>query len=443
MSTIDGVGRREFLKGIAAMAATAHLGAGMVRAQDEAPPFRFGLIGCGGQGRVALMGNAKRIPGAQIVACCDIRPANLQQALEQAGEGAKGFEDYHEMLGSVEMDGVIVATPLTTHKDIVVAAFEAGFPVFCEKCMAYSVEDCKEMLRAQMKAGEILQIGHHLRYHPLYHHAKAAFVDKGVLGDIMAVYAQWDRNGPWRRQVPDAEAAMDFTKWGFASAEELVNWRLYKHLSGGLMTELGSHQIDVAMWMLGQEPNAVTAVGGIDFYKDGRTVPDNVRVIYEFPSGTKFYYQSLTTNAFGMFGNECHEMFCGTKGTLVLSHLAPDPASSKGWFFLEPGVQTELWMDAAHKETVGPKDAIILDVTVTEGTPIAGQPYGTLMDQSGKLKKYTYQLELEEFITSVRESKVPSCDGRIGMRSAAHAMMANQAIEQQARIPFDEAMFQL
>jgi predicted dehydrogenase len=344
---------------------------------------------------------------------------------------------------SGQIDAVIVATPLTTHRDITVAALEAGYPVFCEKCMAYSTDQCKDMLHAQAKAGKVLQIGHHLRYHPLYYHAKEAFIKKGVLGDVMTVHAQWNRNAPWRRQIPADEASLDFTKWGFASPEELVNWRLYRNQSGGLLTELGSHQIDAVSWMLDEQPSAVVGTGGIDYYKDGRTLPDHVHGAFEFPSGRRFTYDSITTNAFSMFGSECYEAYMGTKGTLVLTHLYPDPASSRGWFFIEKGVQEELWMDAAHKEDVGSKKAIILDVTVTEGVRIANQPYGSLMTADGKLNKLTYQLELEEFIQSVRQNKVPTCDGRIGMHSAAHAMMANQAIEQGAKVTFPEDMFAL
>ncbi|HOS92192.1 MAG TPA: Gfo/Idh/MocA family oxidoreductase [Armatimonadota bacterium] len=449
MDKLDGLSRRGFLKSVATAAVAAHVGMTAVRAQDEAPaapeapPFRFGLIGCGGQGRVALMGSAKRIPGVQFVGVCDIRQENLDRAKEQAGEGAQTFTDYREMINNLEMDAVIVATPLTLHRDITVAALEKGLPVFCEKCMAYTVDQCKDMLRAQQAAGKTLQIGHHLRYHPLYHHAKKAFIGTGLLGDITAVYGQWNRNADWRRQVSEADAAGDYTAWGFDTPERLVNWRLYKDLSGGLTTELAGHQIDVVNWMLDATPSAVTGVGGIDHWKDGRTVPDNIHLTFEYPNGVKFDYQALTTNAFSMFGSECFEMIKGTKGTLVLTHLWGGPLKSKGWFFLEKGVQEELWMDAAHKEKVGENQAIILDCTVTEGTRIAGQPYDKLMDNQGNLKKPTYQLEFEEFIQSVRENKIPTCDGNVGIRSAAAALLANQAMEEQRRIEFSPDLYEL
>lgn len=307
------------------------------------------------------------------------------------------------------------------------------------------------MIMAQMKAKKILQIGHHFRYHPLYWHAKRSFIEPGLLGEITSVYAQWNRNGSWRRGAIEG----DYSQWGYTTPDMLANWRLYKELSGGLMTELASHQIDAVTWMLGETPSAVQGVGGIDHWDDGRTVFDNVHVTYEYPSGVKFDYQSGTTNAFSMFGNECHEIIKGTKGTLVLTHLNPNPYQSAGWFFLEEGAQKEIWFDLAHHEDVYGKNAILLDCTVTEGPPLAGQPISTLMnnkDEQGnkienprdyRLAKMTYQVEMEEFVVSCRENKVPSCDGMIGMKSAADAILANQAMTEKTRIEMTEDLFKL
>lgn len=436
---VHGLDRREFLKSIAAVAVGAHLGMGAAAAQDAdgGEPFRLGLIGCGGQGRNVLLSSALRVKGVQVVGVCDIVEDRRSGAAQQAGEGTPAFEDYRELLDSVPMDGVIIATPLHLHARMTIDAFERGLHVFCEKCMAYTIDECKEMLRAQQAAGKVLQIGHHLRYHPLYLHAKRAFIDTDLLGDITSVYAQWNRNNSWRRPVVEG----DYTKWGYDSPDKVANWRLYKEFSGGLMTELASHQIDVVSWMLGKTPTAVTGSGGIDYYKDGRTVPDNVQVIFEYPGGTRFVYQSGTTNSFSMFGRECHEVIRGTKGTLVMAHLNPDPTQSAGWFFLEEGVQKELWMEAAEKTTVNGREAIVLDATVTEGPPLAGQPIGTLISSKGKLVKTTYQLEIEEFLISCREGKVPTCDGRVGIRSAADALLANQAIETKERIEFSEDLY--
>ncbi len=460
MSIKAELSRRQFLQSMTAaglMAGTS-LAALAQDEGEEAEPFRFGLIGAGGQGTHVLLPNSKRIPGMQCVAVCDIRDDSRNHAIEVAGgEGIKGYVEWQEMLAAGGFEAVVIATPLFTHRDIAVAALGAGYHVFCEKCMAYSIDECKDMLRAQRDSGKVLQIGHHLRYHPLYYHAKAAFIGDGLLGKITNVHAQWNRNGDWRRPVPEGD--LDYTRWGYEDVEHLVNWRLYKELSGGLTTELASHQTDVMNWLLGETPNAVTGVGGIDYWDDGRTVFDNIHVIYEYPSGVKFSYESLTTNALSPFG-ECWEMIQGKEGTVVLSHLPHE--APFGIFVLEPGVQERIWMDAAHrlKGIDGVQDergAILLDATATQGPnkpEIAGISITDLIardeDEEGnprgrglELLTMTYELELREFVMNCRKGLRPTCDGNVGIRSAADAILANQAMEEQRRIAFAEDLYQV
>jgi len=454
MDILEGMGRREFLKSVAAATAALGLGAGVARAQEAAPaaggaePLKVGLIGCGGQGNV-LLANALRVPDIKIVGVCDIVDARRDETADRAGPDTEKYTEYAEMLEKYPIEAVIIAVPLWKHSEVAIAAFQAGKHVFCEKCMAYTIDECKDMLRAQVQANKVLQIGHHLRYHPLYIHAKRSFIEKGILGDITSVSAQWNRNGPWRREAPQG----DYSKWGYPSPEELGNWRLYSKYSGGLMTELGSHQLDAISWMLGKNPTAVCGVGGIDYWKpdsnrvppeDQRDVPDNVHVIYEYPGGVKVDYQSSTTNAFNIFGSQCCEIFRGTQGTLVMSHLVEGMnLKSAGWLFLEEGVQKQIWMTMAHKVDVYGHEAIHVDATVTEGPKLANQPISTLITAEGDLKKMTYQLEMEEFVISCRTNSIPSCDGMIGMKSAADALLANQAMTSQSRVTFDEGMYAL
>jgi predicted dehydrogenase len=69
------------------------------------------------------------------------------------------------------------------------------------------------------------------------------------------------------------------------SLERKINWRMYREYAGGNTAELASHQIDVADWMFGSPPEYVIGVGGIDTFKDGRDVYDNIQLIYRYPNG--------------------------------------------------------------------------------------------------------------------------------------------------------------
>ncbi len=170
-------------------------------------------------------------------------------------------------------------------------------------------------------------------------------------------------------------------------------------------------------------------MGGIDYWKDGREVYDNVNVIFEYPEGVKLYYQSLTTNQY----DNCYEQFMGDKGTLMLS-------PGKAQLFKEPKAEDLAWGSAAHTETVGGKEAILLDADVTaklkaqsgEGEQIAAAE-----------KKDDYMTELESFIACIREGKQPDCDGQEGLESAATCILANDAMAQGKKLFYKPEMFKV
>jgi len=413
-------------------------------------PFKLGVIGCGSQATLNLMPAALRIPGIKFTAVCDVIPARAALAQKLAGPEAKTYTDYEALLKEADMDAVLIVTPLFLHRSMVEAAFKNGRHVFCEKTMGYTIDDCKAMLKAQMASGRILQIGHHLRYHPLYFFALLHYIVRHpLLGKITNVHCQWNRNGTWRRPPDPKEAeGVDFKKWGYESMDEVLNWRLYRKYSGGLMTELASHQLDVVNWFLGDVlPEAVVGVGKTDnddsklgpFPK--RTIFDNVHLIYEYPDGVVVTYESITTNAFSPFG-EVYEMFQGTAGTLVMAHLS----KHVGLFFIEPGVAEQLWMPAAHRATLESpnihqkvyKNPIVLNGTPSPGTnleKVATLNVADIVDQeTSQARMSTYELEMYGFKKSVLDQTVPTCDGRIGLQSAIPALLGLEAMEKNQRI---------
>src|SRR5205823_12995319 len=94
----------------------------------------------------------------------------------------------------------------------------------------------------------------------------------------------------WRPAIKEEDRralAGDIRRHGYKSMNELVRWRLYKRTGGGLMAELGSHQLDACSIFLGKaKPLAVTAIGGKHFYQDDREIEDHVYCTYEFPGRT-------------------------------------------------------------------------------------------------------------------------------------------------------------
>lgn len=405
--------RRDFLKGSAAAVASVGLLSG-VGAQEKVEPIVCGFIGTGSQGSM-LLGRAMRIPGVRMAGICDIYPPNLKKGLSIA-RSARGYQDYQWMLERKDIQAVMIATPLYLHAPMAIAAMQAGKHVFCEKMMAYSIDDAKAMARTARDTKKILQIGHQRRCNPIYNHAYKLIKD-GTLGTITHARLMWNRNGSWRRACPDEQY------------ERLINWRMYKDYSQGLMAELGSHQTHVVNWFLEAKPLSVVGMGAIDYWKDGREVYDNVNVVFEYEGGVKVYCQSLTTNQY----DGCYEQFMGDKGTLVIkpngAHLFPEPKAEIAWGAM------------AHKEKVGGKEAILLDADVTTKLQ-GGQTEGEALAADAP-KKDDYLSELESFIECVREGKEPLCDAMEGLESAVTCITANQAMAQEKKLYYKPEMFKI
>ncbi|MFW6222480.1 MAG: Gfo/Idh/MocA family protein [Bacteroidota bacterium] len=266
--------------------------------KDNLRPIKLGVIGTGSRGKY-LLKHLLTLPDAEIPAVCDNYAPNLNKAIEITKGKARGYKDYQRMIEKEQLDGVIIATPLHWHARMTIFALQAGIHVFCEKSMARNVQDCKAMVETRKQTGNILQIGHQ-RLFDIKYLKGIERIRKNELGKITQIKAYWHRNNDWRRHVPSPEL------------ERKINWRLYKEYSAGLMTELASHQIQVANWVLKEVPEYIMGSGSINFWKDGREVADNVNLVYKYPSGTHLIYDSLISNRF--YGLE--EQVMGSKGTM-------------------------------------------------------------------------------------------------------------------------------
>lgn len=404
--------RREFLQRSAISAAMLSFGAWTARANKQ-DRVKIGVIGTGQQGQ-NLLRQLMSLPSAEVIAVCDVYAPSRQKAAEIVGDKARVHTDYRALLDQKEIEAVVIATPLVYHAPHAIAALRAGKHVFSEKAVAYSIDQAKQMARAAREAKRILQIGHQRHYNPIYIHARN-LVQQGAVGRVTHVRALWHRNGSWRRPAEPAD-------------ERLINWRLYKEYSHGLMTELGSHQMDIVNWFLGELPSAVTGFGGIDYWKDGREVFDNVNVLFEYPSGVKVQYSSITTNSYDGYG----EWFMGDEGTMMLTD------ENKGMLFREPKAEKLTWQDEAKKEKVGGRDAVVLDGTATKKRDLG--PGEQL--QYGE-NRNAYYLELEDFCRCVRTGATPRCTVETALPALTTVLMANEAMQKRTRIVFKPDMFKV
>ncbi|KAA6352351.1 Inositol 2-dehydrogenase [termite gut metagenome] len=274
---------------------------------------KLGVIGPGSRGR-HLMGFLSKNKKAEIAALCDIYQPSINEALKIAPK-AKTYTDYRHLLEDKNIDAVVIATPLNTHCQIALDAFDAGKHVFCEKSIGFTMEECRQIYDKYISSGKIFFSGQQRLFDPRYIKAME-MIHAGTFGEIEAIRTFWYRNGDWRRDVPSPEL------------ERQINWRLYREYSKGLMTELACHQLQIGCWALRSIPDKVMGHGAITYWKDGREVYDNVSCIYIFDNGVKMTFDSVISNKF--YGLE--EQILGNLGTVepekgkyYFENIAPAP----------------------------------------------------------------------------------------------------------------------
>lgn len=342
------------------------------RANTRGEKAKIAVIGTGSRGMFHL-NNLLNIPQAEVVAVCDTYQPNLDQAAALFPKARK-YSDYRDVLASNEVQGILIVTPLHTHAPIAIAGLQAGKHVFCEKSMARTPELCRKMYDTYKQTGKVLYIGHQRMFDPRYLKA-LDMVHAGAIGDVVGLRNFWFRNNDWRRPVPHP------------SLERQINWRMYKEYSGGLMTELGTHQIQMGTWALKALPDYILGSGDLMFWKDGREVYDNVNVIYHYPNGVRLTFESVISNKFYGMGEE----ILGHLGTIELD---------KGKLFYEevkpaPGIQ-QLVNDIEHK---------VFDVV-----PVAGPSW---VPETASENKGEYLVDLLEKETG-KKVDVPD-DGSIAL----------------------------
>jgi predicted dehydrogenase len=413
------LGRRNFLRALAGTPVVAALGAAAImKGPVPGGPVRLGYVGLGGQGRVLLEQTDARY--GQVVALCDINPAQLQkadEALERAGKPlARHYVDWMEMIDKEDLEALIVATPLFLHAEMSVAGLDAGLHVLCEKMMARSVEGLRLMLEAARRTGRLLEIGHQRHYNPVFKAAYEGIIEPGLLGEVYYSRLHWHRNGSWRRPVESPAPGYDPSEWGYPDLERMINWRLYWDYSLGLLAELASHQVAIANWFFGAVPDAVVGHGGVFRYKDGRDVPDHIYATFEYPEGRTALLSSIQSNAFGGY----YEAFFGTEGTLVLR------GESEAYLFDE-GERKATGIEIA------PRGSGVIGAA-SESRAIEAAGGMMTAGQTLQQRVNAYQLEISGFCAAIRTGVPLACGPELAAGSARACLAAHEAMEKKARV---------
>ncbi|MBK5292221.1 MAG: Gfo/Idh/MocA family oxidoreductase [Acidobacteriia bacterium] len=266
--------------------------------------IRLGIIGPGARG-MQIVREAMECPNAEMVAFADVYTKRLEEA-KQVAPAAKTYLDYRYLLEDKSIDAVLIATPQHLHCGHFIAALEAGKHIYQEKTMAFNVDHAKRMRAAYKKAGKrTVQIGHQSCSSGQVTDA-SRFLASGKVGKVTAIHAHMYRNTAhgkpqWSRPVyPDMTPENILWKSFLGEAPErgfdanrYINWRFFWDYSGGNVYENMCHQLSFWYKVMNlQIPKAVTMVGGLYLWKDGREVPDTMNVAMEHPEEILFSWDS-------------------------------------------------------------------------------------------------------------------------------------------------------
>jgi len=411
------ISRRDFLKecgflmGTAALASYPWMSAlsqesRQATAKEKA---RIGMIGPGSRGQFHLNFLARN-PKVEVVWLCDVYRPNLDEALKIV-PAAKTCTDYRTVLDDPAIDGIFIATPLDTHRQITVDALRAGKHVFCEKSLSHTCDDSLEMYNVHKETGKVFFVGQQRLYDPYYLEA-IRMIDSGIFGPIEGIKTFWYRNNDWRRKVPSPEL------------ERLINWRLYREYSCGLMTELACHQLQLGTWIYKDIPETVMGSGAITFWKDGREVEDNVNAVYTYKDGRRISFESIISNKF--YGLE--EQIMGNLGTV-------EPEKGKYYFEATPPM-------AAFMQLVNDLERDIFSSINFAGPSwdpeIARQNHGHYLLGKKRPPGDGSKNIVDAFVEACITGRQPRMVAEEGYYSTILALLGQQAMDEKRIITFPE-----
>jgi predicted dehydrogenase len=228
-------------------------------------PLRVGLIGCGMIGQIHADGLAKLAQEGEILPVVAADPdGSAREAVARNCEFARYAENAFEVIDDPQVEAVMITSPTSSHRELVLAAIDARKPIFCEKPLAPSLDIVEELCDAVRDSGLTAQVGFHSRFHPLIDELRK-LVTCGDLGEPMAYSLRDDQYWPTGHVVP-----------GHSS------WRSDRsRAGGGALLEHSIHAVDILCWMFGPAKRVSSAVRHVF----GFEVEDVATLVVEHVSG--------------------------------------------------------------------------------------------------------------------------------------------------------------
>ncbi len=258
----------------------------------------IGVVGLGRMGQVYAAHVAHQIPQARLAAVADPRQ-DVVQAFTSDFPAVAVYDDYHALLQHPDLHAIIIATPTSTHRDIVIAAAESGKAIFCEKPTALTLSATDEMLEAVYRCHVIFQVGFMRRFDNGYTEAWRK-ISQDVIGQPVAVRSIG--RDPYRTSLEYANP----------------------HISGGLIVDMAIHDIDLTRWLMGDEVERVYTETAALVYPELLDVGDvdTAMISLKFAHGG---VGNIEVSRTAIYGYDIQTEIIGSKGTLQVGYLRQTP----------------------------------------------------------------------------------------------------------------------
>ena len=370
---------------------------------------RLGFIGVANRGG-QLMSAFLKHDDMEIVALCDVSKSTLEKANARLDRHADTYGDFREMIDRKDIDAVVIATPDHWHAIQTITACEAGKDVYVEKPLSITVHEGRRMVEAARRNKRVVTVGLHRRSSKLYGQAAELVLSDG-LGKVTVCRAYHRSNmfpvGIGRAEPSDAPPDLDWDMWlgprpwrPFQATIAPYKFRWW-HLYSSQTANNGVHFLDCMRWMTGDvAPTSLCAIGGRYGVDDDRTIPDTLRVTFEFPAGRLFVFGMYETSGNRTLARGGYFEIRGTQGSMYCSDQYYEVVPERGGQFQDRQPRMEP-----------------IEVKSTEGNITAQHA--------------------RDFLDCIRSRERPNCDVEDGHRSTTMSLLAKISWLTRSRLEWD------
>ncbi len=359
--------RREFLDtavvagaglAVGAMGSSARSYGQIMGANDR---LNFAVIGLNSRAGAHLSSLKANKANARIAYVCDVDSRILArfagQTTNAMGEAPKTEKDFRKILALKEIDAITIATPDHWHAPMAIAGLQAGKHVYVEKPCSHNPAEGVMLLKAVEQSGKKCQMGTQQRSSP--HTIEVVEkVQSGLVGDAYFAKAWYSnqRKSIGHGKPAPVPAELDWDLWqgpaprvAYTDNVQPYNWHWFRTWGTGETLNNGTHEVDVARWVLGLEyPTRIAAQGGRYHFKDDWQFYDTLMTSFTYPD-KMISWECKCCNGAPFFGRDRGTQIIGTTGSVVVDRGGYEVYDLKGKKVSEVKVS----QSSASADTVG------------------------------------------------------------------------------------------